>query len=75
MGGLEKRIEALEYRWGMDEDREARERRTEAKRTLVLAKLQRVLDEEAWENPDKPSLRRAALEDLQDSMERRRYGA
>jgi hypothetical protein len=42
MGGLEKRIEALEYRWGMDEDREARERRTEAKRTLVLAKLQRA---------------------------------
>jgi hypothetical protein len=27
MGSLEKRIEALEYRWGMNEDPEARERR------------------------------------------------
>ncbi len=46
MGGIERRIKALEGRWGMDEDPAARERRTKAKRAEILARLQRVIDQE-----------------------------
>jgi hypothetical protein len=46
MGSIERRIEALETRWGMDEDPEARERRTEARRAKIFARLQRVIDDE-----------------------------
>jgi hypothetical protein len=78
MGSIKRRIEALEARWGMDEDREARERRTEARRELMIARLNRVMaqaGQEELENPSEASRRRAALEEFQESIERRRRGA
>ncbi len=70
MAGLEKRIESLEGRVGLDEDLEAREKRTEAMRAEILVKLARVIDQEGI-----VPRRRAALEDLQEFVERRRHGA
>jgi hypothetical protein len=46
MGSIEKRIEALERRCGIDEDPEARERRPEARRADILGRLGRVIDQE-----------------------------
>ncbi len=78
MGSIEKRIEALETRWGMDEDPEARERRTEALRQQMIARLDSIMakiEQEERENPDEPSRRRRALKDLQEFQERRSRGA
>jgi hypothetical protein len=75
MGSLERRIEALEGRWGLDEDPEAGQQRTEEKRQRVIAHVERILaqiEDEERENPSAASRRRAALKDLQESVERRR---
>ena len=71
MGSLEKRIKALEGRCGMNvPDPEARERRMEERRAEIRAKLQRVIDQEGLD-----PCRLRALEELQESVERRRRGA
>ncbi len=74
-GGIERRIEALEVRFGMDENPEARERCAEERRELMIARLDRVMvqvGEEERENPSEPSRRRAALREFQEFIERRR---
>ena len=77
MVSVARRIEALEGRCVMDEGREAKQRRTEEKRELAIAHLTRVMgrvEQEELESPSEPSRRRAALEELQERIERRRRG-
>ncbi len=68
MGSIDRRIEALEKLYGMDEDLAERERRTEEMRAEIRADMQRIeqgeIEIEPW--------RLAAIEELKQSIERRR---
>lgn len=78
MGSLNGRVRWLEERCGMGEDTEERGRATEERRAAMIARLDRVMEQveqEERENPSEPSRRRAALEEFQEFIERRRLGA
>ena len=75
MGSLNGRVRRLaeKHLAPVIED-EGRRKAIEAKRAELIARMERVMDQKG-ENPNEPSRRRAALEDLQEFIERRRRGA
>jgi hypothetical protein len=75
MGSLNGRVRRLaEKHLAPATEDEGRRYRLEAKRAEIIASLQRVMEEEGV-NPDDPSHRRRALEDLQEFIEMRKSGA
>ncbi len=71
MGSLNGRIRRLEERHGMSGDLQERTQRIEEMRADVMARLQRVIDQEEQGEPIDPR-RQAALEELEEAIRRRR---
>ena len=70
MGGIERRLEALERLWGMDDPQVLRDL-VEERRAEIHARLQRNIDSDGGAGEISPR-RQRAIEDFLESVRRRR---
>ncbi len=72
MGSIDRRIEALEKLYGVDEGAEEKERRTEEMRAAMLTRLERAREQAEREETAGDPRRRLALDELEEAIRKRR---